>query len=218
VSPYGTIARSFVGAGLGAAQEYFTNPNATTQDVIRNATLMAGFAALAAKKGLPLEETVAGTIFDWAKNKGYTPEELSRALQIQGIGPVFNEFAEDMTAPQMGNRSGVDLALKHKPGWTATQQAEATAKAQTLNDSETSVTQVDRTGSSATRRYRQAKGVIPEGSDVDHVVDLQLGGADTLSNMRPLNSSVNRSLGAQIQQQIKDLPAGTRINRVKIGE
>ncbi|MGA2404327.1 MAG: hypothetical protein ABSG91_21935 [Syntrophobacteraceae bacterium] len=112
VSPYGRIARSVVGAGLGAGQEYFTNPNATTQGVVRNATLMAGFAALAAKERLTLEEAVAGTIFDWWKNKGYTPQELSRALQIQGISPILNEFAEDMTAPQMENRSGVIASIR----------------------------------------------------------------------------------------------------------
>ena len=47
--------------------------------------------------------------------------------------------------------------------------------------------------------------------------DLQLGGSDTIRNMWPLDSSVNWSLGAQIQQQIKNLPPGTKINRVTIG-
>ncbi|CCV07983.1 hypothetical protein MESS2_660022 [Mesorhizobium metallidurans STM 2683] len=36
--------------------------------------------------------------------------------------------------------------------------------------------------------------------------------------MAPLDSSVNRSLGAQIQNLIKDLPYGTRINKVTIGD
>ncbi len=106
MSPYGRIARSVVGAGLGAGQEYFTNPDATTEDVIRNATLMAGFAALAAKEGLTLKETIKETIWDWAKNKGYTPEEFNNILKVQGTEPVLNEFAKDMTAPQMENRSG----------------------------------------------------------------------------------------------------------------
>ena len=40
---------------------------------------------------------------------------------------------------------------------------------------------------------------VPAGYDVDHVIDLQLGSADHVSNMRPLDASVNRSMGAQIR-------------------
>jgi hypothetical protein len=68
---------------------------------------MAGFAALAAKKGLTLDEAIKGTIWDWAKNKGYSPEEFNKILQVQGVEPVLKEFAKDMTAPQMESRSGV---------------------------------------------------------------------------------------------------------------
>lgn len=43
------------------------------------------------------------------------------------------------------------------------------------------------------------------GEDVDHMLDLQLGGEDTISNMWPLNDRVNRSLGRQIQAQTRSL-------------
>ena len=46
--------------------------------------------------------------------------------------------------------------------------------------------------------------------------DLQLGGADNLDNMAPLDSSVNRSLGAQINNQLRDVPSGTRVCGVEI--
>ena len=138
------------------------------------------------------------------------------------IGPAADDAGPfggiPETTESVGARGGVDLALKYKPGWTAEQMAEADAKVEILNNSETVVTQVERSGTSAAIRYRQSEGIVPSGNDVDHMVDLQLGGADILSNMWPLDSSVNRSLGAQIQRQIKDLPTGTRINRVKIGE
>ena len=52
--------------------------------------------------------------------------------------------------------------------------------------------------------------------DADHTVDLQLGGADDILNMSGLDSSVNRSLGSQINGQIKKLPAGTRVNNVRM--
>jgi len=59
---------------------------------------------------------------------------------------------------------------------------------------------------------------VPAGADVDHTVELQLGGADTLDNMAPLDSSVNRSIGSQVRHQTKDLPDGTEIGNVTIGE
>ena len=68
------------------------------------------------------------------------------------------------------------------------------------------VSQSVRSGGSAASRYRAAGGIIPSGSDIDHLLGLQLGGGDFLSNMWPLNSSVNISLGAQIQAQIRKFP------------
>jgi hypothetical protein len=52
--------------------------------------------------------------------------------------------------------------------------------------------------------------------DADHTVDLQLGGADDILNMSALDNSVNRSLGSQINNLIKTLPAGTRVNKVRM--
>jgi filamentous hemagglutinin len=79
------------------------------------------------------------------------------------------------------------------------------------------VTQSQRVGTSAGSRYRSSGGVVPGGSDVDHVIDLQLGGADDLLNMNPLDASVNRSLGAQIANQIRGLELGTRFYGASIG-
>lgn len=92
----------------------------------------------------------------------------------------------------------------------------ADAKIQALNSADLVVTPVERSGTSASRRYKAAGGNVPAGSDVDHPVDLQLGGKDHVPNMAPLDSSVNRSLGAQVQQQIKGLAPGTPINSVTI--
>jgi hypothetical protein len=120
----------------------------------------------------------------------------------------------------VGANTGVDLALKFKPGWTEAQRAEALAKTQFLTDAPTVVTASERSGTSAAmNRYRRAEQ-LPTGRDVDHKIDLQLGGSKTIDNLWSLDSSVNRSLGTQIQQQIRarDLPLGTRINRVTIGD
>jgi hypothetical protein len=44
--------------------------------------------------------------------------------------------------------------------------------------------------------------------DADHIHELQAGGLDIASNMWMLDSGVNRSVGAQIMNRIKDLPNG----------
>ena len=112
---------------------------------------------------------------------------------------------------------GVDLKLKHKSDWTDAQRQAACEKCQALTEADTVVTKnAERSGTSAAERYNRAGGDVPQGKDVDHIQDLQLGGADDVLNMAPLDRSVNRSIGAQIQQQIKDLPEGTRVNKVTI--
>jgi filamentous hemagglutinin len=117
------------------------------------------------------------------------------------------------------SNGGVDLHLHYKPGWSSSQRAAAQQKVTALSNGDTVVVHnPGRSGTSAASRYRSAGGTIPSGSDVDHVIDLQLGGADTIANMQPLDASVNRSLGAQIRHQTRGLPAGTRINVVTIGD
>jgi hypothetical protein len=59
---------------------------------------------------------------------------------------------------------------------------------------------------------------VPSGYDVDHVIDLQLGGADGILNMNPLDKSVNRSLGTQLSNEIKDYDIGTSFGKFTIGD
>jgi hypothetical protein len=59
-------------------------------------------------------------------------------------------------------------------------------------------------------------GVINYSQDLDHTMDLQLGGSNELINLSGLDRSVNRSFGPQIYNQIRDLPDNTRINQVAI--
>lgn len=105
----------------------------------------------------------------------------------------------------------VDIELKYKDGWTAAKKAEADAKVKALSDATTVKTPANRGGTSASSRYKSAygKSSVPSGYDVDHTIDLQLGGADDILNMNPLDMSVNRSLGVQIKNTIKDYPDGT---------
>jgi len=43
---------------------------------------------------------------------------------------------------------------------------------------------------------------------------LQLGGKDVLTNTGGLNQSVNTSFGAQVNNQIRNLPDGTYVRKV----
>jgi RHS repeat-associated protein len=119
---------------------------------------------------------------------------------------------------EIAKKNGVNIALKFRSDWNAAQRAEAKAKANLLTESETVVTSVERRGTSNRQSFKKAGGEVSGEQDVDHGVDLQLGGADTLGNIWALDSSVNRSLGAQIQQQIRNFPPGTQINIVTIGD
>ncbi|WP_229924831.1 RHS repeat-associated core domain-containing protein [Streptomyces sulfonofaciens] len=101
------------------------------------------------------------------------------------------------------NCNGANLELTYKPDWTPEQIAAADAKVAALNDApQLVVTKVNRSGSAADVWRRAGKNAVP-GTDIDHKIDLQLGGADDVSNMWPLDSSVNRSLGSQISGQLK---------------
>jgi hypothetical protein len=145
------------------------------------------------------------------------PHECITAGQRWGHAPPQAETVVATGVAANGAADGVSLTLKYKDGWSAAQRAAADAKVAALNSADNLVvTQVQRAGTSAGSRYRSAGGVVPRGSDVDHVIDLQLGGADDILNMNPLDMSVNRSLGAQIGNQIRGLEPGTRICSVSI--
>ena len=107
--------------------------------------------------------------------------------------------------------------LKRKDIWDEIQMSQATRKARDLSRADTQVTSKENIhrDPNVTKNFRKNNSDhIPDGYDVDHVIDLQLGGVDSASNLRPLDASVNRSMGAQIHYLIKDLPEGTKIGNV----
>ena len=111
-----------------------------------------------------------------------------------------------------------DLTLKYKEDWTDAQKAAADRKAQALTEADTVVTRNYERGGSTQRQYRNDNNLAGTGNDADHIVELQLGGSDTMDNMTSLDKSVNRSFGSQIRHQIKDLPEGTQIGSVTISD
>ena len=113
--------------------------------------------------------------------------------------------------------SGFDFELKFKPDWTAEQRQAAIKKIKALTEAGTFKEMTPRKGS-ASKRFKGEHGddSVPAKHDVDHIIELQLGGADDLCNMEPLCRSVNRSFGAQIKNLLKDLPEGAKINKFTI--
>ncbi|XVN20308.1 hypothetical protein QZH46_10725 [Pseudomonas corrugata] len=186
-------------------------------------------------------QAILGPLLDQARE--YAVEKVSGYYQVKGVradnadilasGTVFGvetaigralsavdgarQYVMRMSG-KSAQTSEVDLVLKYKPGWTEEQRIEAAAKAKILNDAPTVVTTSERSGTAAAmNRYRRTEQT-PTGRDIDHMVDLQLGGSKTIDNLWPLDASVNRSLGSQVQHQIKNLPPGTVVNRVTIGD
>lgn len=112
---------------------------------------------------------------------------------------------------------GIEIKLKYKDTWTPEQRAQAYEKVKALSGS---VTKKSRVGKRKNVRnmYKKAYGnnSIPENHDIDHIIDLQLGGTNELSNLRVLDKSVNRSLGTQISRQIKGYDYGTVFGKFTI--
>ena len=110
----------------------------------------------------------------------------------------------------------VVVRLKYKHGWSAEQRAQADAKVAALNKNDTVVRDVSEDKRKNVRKMyinEHGKDSIPANHDIDHIVDKQLGGTDDISNLAPLDRSVNRSLGSQIHHRIKDMKPGTKIDK-----
>ena len=110
-----------------------------------------------------------------------------------------------------------DVELSYKKDWTTEQRFEADMKCKALSEADTYKTMPNRRWS-ASSRYKAAYGedsVLPT-QDVDHIIDLQLAGKDVITNMSPLDMSVNRSLGRQSAHVIKDLEPNTVLKNFRM--
>ena len=177
----------------------------------------------------------AGT--NQAKQGGFSfvdlTKEIVKSAVVGGMASLFfygldqvisspkNSISSTSSENGTNNKGGsepIDINLKYKKGWSAENVREADAKLIALSEANTLKTPVNRSGTSARAMYKKAYGnnSIPKGYDVDHIIDIQLGGSTTLDNLAPLNQSVNRSLGAQINNAIKKFPNGTSFGNFTI--
>ena len=112
------------------------------------------------------------------------------------------------------------LSIHYGKDWTPEQRQAAVEKVKAYYEAAKQgnlrKAQPERSSFSAADRYKRAGLPVPDGADVDHTIDLQLGGIDDVSNMKPLDPTVNRSLGKQVDLQIASLPVGQLISSAAI--
>jgi hypothetical protein len=156
----------------------------------------------------------AGTL---VKDADKAADAVEKAYQdaAGGLAGDAEKTVEDISE-DAGNK--IDVSLQYKDGWTSEQKAAADEKLKVLSEANTVKTPVNRSGTFARTIYKRAYGnnSIPQGFDIDHKIDLQLGGSDKLENLWPLNRSVNHSLGKQINNYIKNYPIGTILGKFSI--
>ena len=160
-------------------------------------------------------EAFTATLSDFDPETRYTKEGIDALFMVpDAVGGIMMGTMADRISKM--KKPGVDLELKMKEGWSPQQRAEAAKKANALTEAETIVVKKPVRKSNTRSRFKKAGGDVKTNQDVDHTVDLQLNGADDVSNMNALDQSVNRSMGKQINNKIKDLPERTVINKVTI--
>jgi hypothetical protein len=164
---------------------------------------------------------------DIAKNAIKNSDEIAAGIKgvenagdniIDSTDEIINGGSKSVDDIIEGGSEAVNVDLKYKDGWSVAQKAEADAKLKALTEANTVKTPATRSGTSASSRYKSSYGndSVPRGYDVDHTIDLQLGGVDDILNMNPLDMSVNRSLGVQIKNAIKDYEVGTVFDKFTI--
>ena len=188
---YNAVANNIAGGVFGAA-DYLLNPKG------------GGF------KGAALDG-ITMSFGGIPAGKSSAFPEPSNSVNSRVLTPT--EIAPLETTP-------INISVKLKSSWNKEQEAAAYNKVQTLNnDPDTKVTIKNNPvirPSNLRSTFQRNGGVVKKGQDVDHIRDLQLNGTNAQSNLNGLDQSVNRSVGPQIYEQIKNVPDGTRVNHVSI--
>ena len=144
------------------------------------------------------------------------PTEGSDSSAMVESGVSVNSYTPtlDITETARYNEP-VEIKLKRNKTWDKLQNAQGDEKLRILTEAKTVRTRPPERKKNLKKDYIKTfgKDSIPAGYDLDHKVDLQLGGADTIENAWPLEKSVNRSLGKQIERAIRKYPYGTEFSR-----
>jgi RHS repeat-associated protein len=211
----GAIRGGAEGAVVGAIAGAIGGPIATGI-VLTTGYAIAYLAGISAATGQAIAGAGFGVLFG-----AEDVREIFTAAELNDRIAAAVSLSFTVTAAMLGatyREPPLIIRLRYRPTWTPAQIAAADRKVALLNQAGGLMkTEPVRSGTSATQRYRQAGNQVPCGCDVDHVRDLQLRGQDVLSNMAPLDRSVNRSLGVQIYNALRDWPEGTSVGGFVIG-
>lgn len=172
--------------------------------------------------GLSLASAVPGLAFPSiakAMNAG------AKALKVADVSRVRAQLAKlwkpkdwkNCDLPPQNGR----LVITYGPNWSRAQRIAAERKIEAISkaakNGELKKTEVVRTNVSPGHVWTKETGKkIKKGQDIDHTIDLQLGGADTVANMKPLDSTVNRSVGVKIARELKQYQIGDPITSIVI--
>lgn len=107
------------------------------------------------------------------------------------------------------------IRVKYGSDWTRAQRNAADEKMRAIFEAGSRgglhKTKPVRSGSATARYVNETGGRVRSNENVDHTIELQLGGKDDVTNMKPLDKTVNSSFGTQIEKQIRDLNYGDPI-------
>jgi len=138
---------------------------------------------------------------------------MQAQTETSGVGQAAdNEESTLRSGMAPKSEEVVVINLRMKEGWTPEQQIEARNKVDLMNNLKPTVVEnpVER-AANLRRGFLKEGGDVNATQDVDHILDLQLGGTNDLFNLQGLDQSVNRSLGKQIQNQIQNVAPGTKV-------
>jgi len=165
-----------------------------------------------------------GGVLAKAGGLGRLAADAGRATEEAEVAADAERAAEETAAVARVEDIGADadsctLTIHCRSSWTPDEVEQAEQKVQDLDSAarrgDLAKTDVSGASRSEAKSFRD-NNVVPSGADVDHVLELQVGGQDVSTNLRALSSRVNRSIGSQIRAQLAGVAYGTRISRVFI--
>ncbi|MGC5255376.1 HNH endonuclease [Gordonia sp. DT218] len=170
----------------------------------------------------------------WAENParaaGRVIPDAALTVATAGVGSVARrgaaesvEAGVDAADAASAVPKGPSLAMKYKDTWTDAQRAEMDRKLDTFNEKVKDDGFQRQPGPfvrdpNVRTEFLQSQGLSrpPTGLQVDHIQDLQAGGADDVSNLQLLDASVNTSFGSQLRNLMSQHPPGTVFGAVEM--
>lgn len=175
---------------------------------------------------------------EWANNParavGSLIPDAVTTVASGGVGGVAKKAAEETieagaekgaakAAGEAAGESRTRLHMAYKDGLTEAQAKAWDEKVKAFNDGVREKGFQQETGPftrdpKVRKEFLESMGLerVPTGQHVDHVVDLQAGGIDHMSNMQLLDSTVNTSFGSRLSKLMGEHPPGTVFGAVEM--